>query len=190
MFVQSHLLLAEKIARGISADLPEQLPLGPFLLGAVYPDFSPRYKKISHNLEGALPTMQELIPSVWSAGTSQAISERQAFEMGIICHFLCDFFCQAHNFKEYQSVFCHVCYEIQMDIFIYNGLRKPTATMIRSFNDFQVKPQGVMELIENTHQQYLTATRALMTDLCFAVACSTAVMKNCLRHDISIKTAA
>jgi hypothetical protein len=190
MFVQSHLLLADTIARRMSAELPEKFALGPFFLGAVYPDFTPVYKKIDHNLAGALPVVQELIQSVRAAGNSREINERQAFHMGIICHFICDFFCQAHNFREYQSTLNHVLYEIQMDIFIHHALREPEPFMSGFLIEFTTRSQGGMESIEEAHRQYLGATRSLMTDLSFAAACSTVVMKNCISPDISVQAAA
>lgn len=190
MFTQSHLLLADTIVHRIYPELPIKFNLKPFLFGAVYPDFSPVYKKIDHNLDGALPVVQKLIHSVRAAGSSGEINEQQAFDMGIICHFICDFFCQAHNFREYQLFFNHVWYEIKMDIFIHSALRESKVLMNKSFNEFQTRPQNVMELIRNVHQQYLAATPALMTDLNFAVACSTSVMKICLNQNISIEIAA
>lgn len=178
MFIQSHLVLAQAIAGRMPSVLPKRLPLTPFLFGAIYPDLSINYNKISHDLRGALPVVQNLIHSVGSLHDSQVPSAKQTFEMGNICHFLCDFFCQAHNFDEYQSFVSHNRYELQMDFLIHFALLNPTFKMLPFKVLHTNSPQEVIDIIKKKHDQYLETPRDFMTDVKFAISCSNIVFMN------------
>lgn len=186
MFAKSHVFLAGKIASGLYVDIP----LKPFLFGSVYPDFSIQYKSIDHNIEGALPKMQELIDLVKAAEPSAGVNNRQAFQMGIISHFLCDFFCQAHNFKEFDFLLNHFRYEIQMEYFIQSVLKQPEKLNFHSDDQLTARQKNSQSIIEDTHDLYLHEPRSLITDLKFAVACSTQVLNSSLNSDVDLRSVA
>ncbi len=170
MFAQSHLVLARAITGRLSADLPYRMPMRAFYFGSVYPDMSPRYKRVKHKKKAALPVVQELIDSVVKSNRQEGLTNQQAMEMGIICHFMCDFFCQAHNFEEYSYLPTHLHYEMQMNRVIRQEINSPSFPEV-SCEAFR-KKQDAAGLIQNTHDEYLDAPRTLITDLSYAVTCS------------------
>lgn len=174
MFIQSHLILAKTIAQGINNSKTARLKFIPFSLGAIYPDISPQYNGIPHTRESLLPILNDLSRSVLREDVSW---DRQSFKLGIMCHFICDIFCQAHNFDLYQQKLRHFGYEMKMDLAILYYLRKAPFNLFIPEQHFSAAALITEPIIE-IHDLYLNLPPSITTDLEFSIVCSQALLTN------------
>ena len=80
-----------------------------FLFGNILPDASPRMKRPVHRIENWIERVNELIDDL-EAGEYGSY-RRFSLKLGIVCHFVSDFFCLAHNDPYYRRQIAHFMYE-------------------------------------------------------------------------------
>lgn len=104
MLTQSHLFLAKKIVKKFNKELDSNS----FLLGNIMPDFIPWHKKKEHTFESSVSYVLYEIHLIKKLNDINIIS----YKLGIISHYLADFFCKAHNCEEMQKgLWQHFKYE-------------------------------------------------------------------------------
>lgn len=126
-----------------------------FIWGNVKPDCVPKYKFMKHYYNESIDIVIEKIKYLSSLTLEDVYYDmtvgKFSEELGVVCHFLCDFFCAPHyyrwEFKSTKAVKHHMSYE--------NNLAKVAknfkATGIISTN---IEPSNVKEFIVQLQKQY------------------------------------
>ncbi|WP_055071597.1 zinc dependent phospholipase C family protein [Clostridium massiliamazoniense] len=117
MLVNTHILLAQHIYDNLELEEKRIINYNSFVYGNIKPDMVSTYKLKKHYMDESLEMILVKIKNL-SALTENDINKwisisKFSQEVGVICHFLCDFFCIPHSerweFKH--SMNKHVRYE-------------------------------------------------------------------------------
>ena len=174
MMANTHLMIARKVYFNLDITKREKVSYNNFLYGNVKPDMVSKYKLKKHYMDESFDMIIDKIKAL-SALSDNEINKMSATvrfsqELGVICHFLCDFFCVPHSqrweFKH--SMNKHVKYEKELA-----GFAKTFA-----FSDDRIKVFGffsIKQFILDTHKLYLKS-ESYSNDLVFAgYVCSSVV---------------
>ena len=115
MLMNTHILIAQNILRDVEVDF--KISEKNFIYGNVKPDMVSKYKFKKHYLEESFDMIVNKIKKLASITMydfkKKFSVSRFNQELGVICHFICDFFCIPHSerweFKH--SMNRHVKYE-------------------------------------------------------------------------------
>ena len=112
MLVATHMLIAQKTYECLPDCLKSRISLRCFIFGNVKPDLIYRLSSISHRLQDSLPFVLDEIESLQN---QEVESARLSINLGVINHFLADFFCSAHYSEDnYCGPLKHFKYELEL----------------------------------------------------------------------------
>lgn len=119
MLMNTHKMLAENFIKNIDEDKVFLINESQFIWGNIKPDCVSKYKLKKHYLDESFEMVIKKIEFL-SSLTLQDIYTKYSpkkfnQELGVVCHFLCDFFCVPHNkrweFKNPNYMKDHILYE-------------------------------------------------------------------------------
>jgi hypothetical protein len=157
------------------ADAKFSLKWGAFMIGNVLPDIS-RFAFIEHHYESTRGIYRCFLSK---ARNTENTDRERSMALGVICHFLCDYFCKYHGKKPYKEkpLILHICYEIMLHMRImtvllceYTGMQGEVGKEIQA---------GSFEL-RSMLTAYEAEGESLVTDVEFAFAAVREVMKEVL----------
>ncbi|MGL5616466.1 MAG: zinc dependent phospholipase C family protein [Sarcina sp.] len=101
MLVNTHILLAQHIYENLDLQEKEIINYNSFIYGNIKPDMVSTYKLKKHYMDESLDMIIRKIINL-SLLTKSDIDKwisisKFSQEIGVICHFLCDFFCVPHS---------------------------------------------------------------------------------------------
>ena len=122
MFVNTHILIGKSIVENINENKSFFISDKNFIYGNIKPDISSKYVLQKHYLEESLEmifTKVEYLCTLNLDCISKYFSiSKFSQELGVICHFLCDFFCVPHSrrWEMTHSMNKHITYEKELSI--------------------------------------------------------------------------
>lgn len=119
MLMNTHKMLAQNFIENIDFNKKQLINENHFIWGNIKPDCASKYKLKKHYMDESLDMVVDKIQFLSSLTVSDIYknySENKfSQELGVVCHFLCDFFCIPHNkrweFKSANAMKDHVMYE-------------------------------------------------------------------------------
>jgi len=184
LFTQTHLLIGNAISRVIEKKYPQRMDKKAFQYGCIIPDFCLSPISVPHYINKSFGSIAEMIQKPRSF--PQTIKEKQKFyiELGIITHYISDYFCQAHNFSAYRNCISHFIYEgklsnefraIDLQPFCYTNLSGPQNKLLESL-------ARLPAFIKNRHLEYQSEKREMRTDVVFCLEVASTVVLNITHH--------
>lgn len=123
MLMNTHLIISKSIVNNIDSNKTFFISEKNFLYGNVKPDATSKYFFKKHYLDESLDMIISKITCLCNL-TVNCLSKyfsisKFSQEIGVICHFLCDFFCVAHSqrWEMSHSLSKHVNYEKNLNAF-------------------------------------------------------------------------
>jgi len=122
MFINTHLLIANSMINNIDNNKSFFISEKSFLYGNIKPDLLSKYYLKKHYLDESLDMIISKIKYLCtlSLDTLSKKFSMNSFnqELGVICHFLCDFFCVPHSYRwEFKhSMKEHIQYETELSL--------------------------------------------------------------------------
>ena len=99
MLMNTHILIAQNILRDVDVDF--KISDKNFIYGNVKPDMVSKYKLKKHYLDESFDMIVNKIKKLASLSMydfkKKFSVSRFSQELGVICHFICDFFCIPHS---------------------------------------------------------------------------------------------
>lgn len=122
MDIRTHLIIASKLYDELPLSKKILIKKRNFLYGSIKPDMVSKYKLKKHYREESYDAILEKINSLTHVHWDDIASNKGfcgfSQDLGVICHFICDFFCVPHNerweFKH--SMKSHLSYEKSLNI--------------------------------------------------------------------------
>ncbi|MGL5353549.1 MAG: zinc dependent phospholipase C family protein [Clostridium sp.] len=119
MLMNTHTTLAKDFISNMDRDKRSIINETHFIWGNIKPDCVSKYKLKKHYMDESLEMVVNKIQFLASLSLEDIYknSDENKFsqELGVVCHFLCDFFCVPHNkrweFKSANAMKEHVMYE-------------------------------------------------------------------------------
>lgn len=120
MLANTHIVIANNILKVANSKKIYLINKKRFIWGNIKPDCTPKYKIISHYYDESIQVILYKIKKLASLSVSEILIDygkgRYSENLGIICHFLCDYFCLPHNqrWRFNGTMKKHVSYENEL----------------------------------------------------------------------------
>lgn len=171
-FAMGHLLYASLQKRGI------YLNRIAFVYGNIAPDYTPAMLVSPHFNKVCTRSLTELISTLpqLPLGANGRVGAEYSKQLGIMCHFLCDYFCFAHNDDFAGSIKQHRKYEDELDAFMRRECLKLLDVGAKNHVSAQLSSRLLWNCIEARKEEYLSLGYTLENDLMFSFdACVTSI---------------
>jgi hypothetical protein len=153
--INTHKVMGENIIKYANAKSVYLINDKRFIWGNVKPDCTPKYKFKKHYFDESIDMIVEKIIYL-SSLTLEDVKYKMTVgkfseELGVVCHFLCDFFCAPHyyrwEFKSTSAVKQHMMYENKL------------AKLAKDFKqtgiiNTNIEPNNIKEFIVQLQKQY------------------------------------
>lgn len=166
----THVLISRTIYRKLSKKMV--LDRKAFCYGNIKPDLSPQCLRNPHILENYLFIIQNDSNRMLDLVRNAADYSNKEFstDLGVICHYICDFFCYCHISQElYHKLLRHFLYEIRLHLTFCRLLAN------RQFlpKDPQNDPaRSIASMVMEMRKEYSAKQKTPRRDLDFAVLAS------------------
>ncbi|MDU4934440.1 MAG: zinc dependent phospholipase C family protein [Peptostreptococcaceae bacterium] len=166
MFVNTHILIGKSIVENINENKSFFISDKNFIYGNIKPDISSKYVLQKHYLEESLEmifTKVEYLCTLNLDCISKYFSiSKFSQELGVICHFLCDFFCVPHSrrWEMTHSMNKHITYEKELSIVAKE-------TDLRKFKGDNIEANSFREFFNSIYLEYQSKTE-YKNDLLFS----------------------
>lgn len=179
MNIFTHLSIAIKLKHIIEANFHVKLNTISFMTGNIKPDLSSRYINIPHLKKESEGFVREEIQNLLKTkiyeyeNCSRDFSEK----LGIITHYLSDFFCYAHSEYFTGSMFEHYIYEMHLTIFNLKNLKLQTHFRHEKNSLIKNNVSSLCGHLDELHKRYLCECREeyLSADIPFALKACTSI---------------
>ena len=112
MLVNTHILIGEKVYQNLYELFKTNLCKNKFIYGNIKPDLVYRLSSKSHCIDDSLDFVLEEVNQLI---LSKDCKEEFSVKLGVINHFLSDFFCSPHYFKDdFNGLIKHLNYELHL----------------------------------------------------------------------------
>lgn len=119
MLVGTHKIIAKLVYRHLIAKLNFKLDWSKFVYGNFQPDMNRSYVDCDHTLEDSLLCINYNAEELMRSDVSV---KEFSFALGIICHFVCDYFCLQHTMDYWKKdPLAHGVYEAALHAKILKG---------------------------------------------------------------------
>ncbi|MGL5244511.1 MAG: zinc dependent phospholipase C family protein, partial [Sarcina sp.] len=143
MLVNTHILIGQNVLKNIDSKKSIIISDKNFLYGSIKPDMVSKYKLKKHYLDESYDMVIKKINYLSSLNlddmNKRFSMSKFSQELGVICHFLCDFFCVPHSerweFKH--SMNRHIKYEKELAIVAKEYM--PKGDRIKIFEKYDVE---------------------------------------------------
>ncbi len=182
MTVPTHAALATKIYAAVSRVAPLKLDRRWFLYGNIYPDVSHYLVSAPHFADQSMGFVRRRILALCEYPVmGENLDAVYSMQLGILSHYLCDFFCHVHSSAYRGSMRGHFLYEIHQHTVM---MRHPRLVGRRaaSFAPGALPPdaQGILALLDDAQRAYLDAPHRADTDLVLAVKMASSIVASVL----------
>ena len=153
MLMNTHMILANNFLEIADGKKIYLINSKRFIWGNIKPDYVPKYKKIKHYYNESIDMTINKIKKLSSLSISDIYYDygknKFSEELGVVCHFLCDYFCYPHydrwEFKK--ALKKHVTYE--------NKLAKVAKTYSpRGYINENISANNIKNFIEDNLELY------------------------------------
>lgn len=176
MFSATHKQIAAKVFEELKSELDVVLDYDSLLFGSIAPDIYPSMLLMSHWKEGSIDLVHKHID--WLTANmlpdSSKSMEKFSFRLGIVIHFISDYFCKAHNEKRYNNLLIHFVYENKLRIYFEKRLKESTNSDIIKVTNWKMITD-IKDYIEIKIKEYNSLKRSLINDFTYSLNVSTAV---------------
>ncbi len=166
---KAHIYLAKYIA-----DTLDWAPLNEyrkeFYAGSILPDCVPSFITKRHEFNGCFDDTMDLVKKLAACGEDKGAGMRSyAARLGIVTHYLADFFTYPHNTKFPGSMANHCHYEKYLTIELKKYMTTMRAGEITSHLKQMDSVSDIARFVAKAHEKYLDEVLGLDNDLSYIV---------------------
>lgn len=166
---KSHISLAKYLMRNLQEDGLVQHKKA-FMLGSILPDCTPSFLTRKHNIDETFCVLEkELYRVTEEFDTEKGINTYFCRHLGVITHYVADYFTFPHN-AEFQGTLREHCnYEEELKHMFRAYVNSEEAKVVCNENETFHTVDEICEFIKQMHEGYLKAVRAIKADCKYIV---------------------
>ena len=174
---KSHISLAGQIMDSLRLEEVFDYKL-PFYVGSIWPDCRPSFLTTPHTFDITYDKIEnQLDDFVADYDTLKGMNMRRCAKLGVIIHYIADYFTFPHNSTYEGNVKDHCIYERDLK----HGLKEYLSTEEAMERKDKIVPlnstKGLSEFIQNIHAEYMRRQHSVADDIKYIVdVCTTVVM--------------
>ena len=152
MIIQTHRLIGENIFKSVNLNMGFKLDRKNILIGSVLPDIVPKYMRQKHFFSVSYDFILNKIQELYRDSHKISIKEF-SLRLGIITHYISDFFCTPHNDRAYYKnhFMEHMQFESRLHL-LFSKEKSAKKIEIPSVDKFNY--ESVKSLIDKLHEDY------------------------------------
>lgn len=169
----THILIADKIHKIVEEKFEVTLDKKGLKLGSLKPDYSPYLLRIKHLKEKSINNLCEMIENIKNKSMPETGREFYKFSMdlGIIMHYITDFFCFAHNHPKFVNKLQHIKYEWAL---LHEYKKTDTEETLKkayaNLNHYNEKRYKCLkEFINEMHDEYMANSPGIENDIKYSL---------------------
>ena len=146
------------------------------MLGSILPDLDRRMSKIPHEIDAALPLVENIVTNFSNQFCENTIFKRitKSLQMGVICHFISDYFCNAHTSRFKGSIYQHHVYEFRM----MWHMKRSKRFVIHKNSIEMNRTKDILAYLERAQVIYMSEQVGFVTDLRHAMGCAVILIES------------
>ncbi len=195
MNVFNHIIISMKIKRSVEDNFPVKLKTLKYLYGSIKPDISRKFSDIPHYKADSEEFVKEELEKILQTDYSDLLESKGDFSerLGVLTHYLSDFFCHAHSERFDGGRLSHGIYEMKLMFYCGVKLRKVSRLHRQNTYSSGVFCSDICGFIDRLHVVYSDSERipSLIDDISFAhEACFAmyfTVLASCLAEESGCK---
>jgi CRISPR/Cas system CSM-associated protein Csm2 small subunit len=137
-----------------------------FIYGNVLPDFSPKYRMTKHEKIEDFNIVLRMIDEL--AYDNEKINKNISIKLGMLSHYLCDFFTFPHNEAFKKNLICHELYEQAQRILWWGKLSEVWDECSREIQIKLESKKDIVNYIEDMHSIYTRNAGDKKRDIIFS----------------------
>lgn len=172
LLMQTHSLIGQAVASVIHEKLNIPLNKEAFQYGSIKPDFYPNLMMIPHYKESSAIVIYKRILDLQSKRlpTVPKDLKQYSLELGVINHFMADYFCGAHNERKKSSLPNHLMYELELaKCFSNSNIKKIALSIINNRRTQLELKAGLLDYINKKHLEYLNRPADMLKDILYSL---------------------
>lgn|GEM_PF-2096657 len=188
MLSETHWKISEVIIHGIKSG-PIPIDSRSFTWGCCLPDIF--WGGPDHIMDKSFDYLTRLLGELHPIkSVSYTVSDNRcfSFKLGIAVHYICDYFCWAHNARYYENIFHHLLYENRLQTEFnrhhWSQLIKRAGDSRQKDND--LTPRTLPDFIQSQHLIYLAEAPDIKNDIYFAVYTAGTVVNSLLNRQMQL----
>lgn len=152
-----HLGLSQAIRSAIEKEFDFKMDAFSFMFGNIKPDLKSSSTGIPHFKPTAMNLVQAEIENLTALrlNKSRKCSKHLSESIGVITHYLSDFFCYAHTEYFKDKKLSHLLYEFQLLNYFQKNLENITCQCSVKSEDIPTSSRNIITYIEEAHDSYL-----------------------------------
>lgn len=178
---KSHLSLARYLIDGIQVEELE-IYRKSFLFGSILPDCTPSFVTKRHTITGTFEMLKEEILAITqNYDCSQGINSEFCRRLGVVTHYIADYFTFPHNSVFKGTIKEHISYEFKLMDYFKEYLSSGKADIfILSGNNFN-SAENIFAYIKEKHVEYIKGIKEISIDCRYIVQLCINVVKSILQ---------
>ncbi|MBP2027030.1 hypothetical protein J2Z35_000822 [Acetoanaerobium pronyense] len=176
MLIPTHRIIAHNVFKNVNSNMNFKLNRPMLSYGSMKPDIAPSLKSKKHYKEPTLDFVIDEIIKLMEIGISEDLISINKFsvKLGVITHFLSDFFCLPHHDRDYFSdkLTEHMIYEKNLHYKFkeFAGLEK-----IKMPSLMGLEKEDIRSFIDELHYEYSTSPMGYENDIKGSINVSSAI---------------
>jgi len=170
MNFKSHLMMGKVLYEYLQKRLNVPLNRFEFVYGNVRPDIFPGFLATPHTKEYFYEYVKSELEEIEKINLIQSVDDDKTYSLrlGIICHYITDFFCYPHNTDFHKGTLAHCVYEKKLYWYM-----KQRVNLFENIENLEkagvlVGAQKMQDEIERSHKEYMDTRTYCGYDLLYA----------------------
>jgi len=179
MITNTHILFSKVLYENCLEDLNFKLDRYKFMYGNIKPDIFCNYFKDNHTIKGSIEIVKEHSQKLINGNNNIS---RFSVELGVICHYVCDYFCIYHT-DEYanNNIFKHIIYEKKLHARAIDMIEKENIKIKAKSNLLE---GNIVEFIYKMQEKYFNENQSLTRDIIYALETANTVAQGIINYSL------
>ena len=173
MVVQSHLYLASILNKELNKN-GYKVNKKNFYYGNIKPDIIAKFKKHPHKITSSLDFIMEEIQNLSTFGNIISLKEF-SIQLGVICHYVTDFFTYVHNSDYHGSLSKHLKYELKLNTNLKTMVKDLSRANIFIMPNISKSIKEFKNYLLKMHDKYMNEEVTFIKDFSYAIAACTSL---------------
>lgn len=165
----SHVHVSVIILRKLKSEYGIYLPATIFSMANLRPDYSIKYKRLPHYQEDMYDIIQQMLRELAQSNKLKMNRLFLADRLGVICHYLCDFFCYAHTKHFKGGLKEHIRYEAELNHYIKKRRHICESVDFLSGTQLSDSVEDMIKRLDERLQDYYTLSTSHGFDMVCAI---------------------
>lgn len=166
---KSHISLAGYLVENLQVDSLEKHKKA-FYFGSILPDLLPSFLTRRHTIEDTFPILKKEIERLTRhENMEKGMTGAYCRRLGVITHYIADYFTFPHNSVFEGSLSEHCRYEADLKDSLKAYVNSAEAARARVKNGIIKTKEDILELVEKMHKEYLEHIQNIKKDIDYIV---------------------